>query len=67
MYKRQKLSAVEYVSELINHIKLREPNVEAWSFLNEDLVKTQAKLIDEKRSNNLQKPLSLLFLPKLPL
>ncbi len=56
LFNSNKLSAVEYVSELINHIKLREPNVEAWSFLNEDLVKSQAKIIDEKRSKNLQKP-----------
>ena len=55
LFNSNKLSAVEYVSELISHIKLREPNVEAWAFLNEDLVKTYAKTIDEKRSNNLQK------------
>jgi len=56
LFNSNKISAVEYVSELISHIKLREPNVEAWSFLNEDLVKSQAKKIDEKRSKNLQKP-----------
>ena len=55
LFNSNKLSAVEYVSELISHIKLREPNVEAWAFLNEDLVKTHAKTIDEKRSNNSQK------------
>ena len=55
LFNSNKLSAVEYVSELISHIKLREPNVGAWAFLNEDLVKTHAKTIDEKRSNNLQK------------
>ena len=56
LFNSNKISAVEYVSELISHIKLREPNVEAWAFLNEDLVKSQAKIIDEKRSKNLQKP-----------
>ena len=56
LFNSNKISAVEYVSELISHIKLREPNVEAWAFLNEDLVKSQAKKIDEKRSKNLQKP-----------
>ena len=55
LFNSNKLSAVEYVSELMAHIKLREPNVEAWAFLNEDLVKIYAKKIDEKRSNNLQK------------
>ena len=55
LFNSNKLSVVEYVSELISHIKLREPNVEAWAFLNEDLVKTHAKTIDEKRSNNSQK------------
>ena len=55
LFNSNKISAVEYVSELISHIKLREPNVEAWAFLNEDLVMTHAKTIDEKRSNNLQK------------
>ena len=55
LFNSNKISAVEYVSELMSHIKLREPNVEAWAFLNEDLVKTHAKTIDEKRSNNLQK------------
>ncbi len=55
LFNSNKLSTVEYVSELMAHIKLREPNVEAWAFLNEDLVKTYAKKIDEKRSNNLQK------------
>ena len=43
LFNSNKLSAVEYVSELMAHIKLREPNVEAWAFLNEDLVKTYAK------------------------
>ena len=55
LFNSNKLSAVEYVSELMAHIKLREPNVEAWAFLNEDLVKTYAKKIDEKKSKNLQK------------
>ena len=56
LFNSNKIGTVEYVSELISHIKLREPNVEAWAFLNEDLVKTHAKTIDEKRSKNLQKP-----------
>jgi len=47
LFNSNKISAIEYVSELISHIKLREPNVEAWAFLNEDLVKSQAKIIDE--------------------
>ena len=55
LFNSNKLSTVEYVSELISHIKLREPNVEAWAFLNEDLVKTHAKKIDEKRSKNSKK------------
>ena len=56
LFNSNKLSAVEYVSELMSHIKLREPNVQAWAFLNENLVNSYAKKIDEKRSNNLQKP-----------
>ena len=56
LFNSNKLSAVEYVSELMSHIKLREPNVQAWAFLNENLVNSFAKKIDEKRSNNLQKP-----------
>ena len=56
LFNSNKLSTVEYISELMNHIKLREPSVEAWAFLNEDLVNSYAKKIDEKRSNNLQKP-----------
>ena len=56
LFNSNKISTVEYLSELISHIKLREPNVEAWAFLNEDLVKSYAKKIDDKRSNNLQKP-----------
>ena len=56
LFNSNKLNTVEYVSELINHIKLREPNVKAWAYLNEDLVNSYAKIIDEKRSNNLQKP-----------
>ena len=51
LFNSNKISAVEYVSELISHIKSREPNVEAWAFLNEDLVKSQAKKIDEKLKN----------------
>ena len=50
LFNSNKISTVEYVSELISHIKLREPNVEAWAFLNEDLVKFKnefAPLIDE--------------------
>ena len=56
LFNSNKLSAVEYVSELMSHIKLREPNVQAWAFLNENLVNSYAKKIDEKRSNNLHKP-----------
>ena len=48
LFNSNKISAVEYVSELISHIKLREPNVEAWAFLNEDLVKSQAKKLMKK-------------------
>ena len=56
LFNSNKLSAVEYVSELMSHIKSREHSVQAWAFLNEDLVNSYAKKIDEKRSNNLQKP-----------
>ena len=48
LFNSNKISAVEYVSELMSHIKLREPNVEAWAFLNEDLVKSQAKKLMKK-------------------
>ena len=48
LFNSNKLSAVEYVSELMAHITLREPNVEAWAFLNEDLVKTYAKKLMKK-------------------
>ena len=60
LFNSNKISTVEYVSELISHIKLREPNVEAWAFLNEDLVKSQARKIDEKRSNKISKDLYIL-------
>ena len=66
LFDSNKISAVEYISELINHIKLREPNVEAWAFLNEDLVKSQAKKIDDKRSKKEAKVSLGNYKPKKP-
>ena len=48
MMKRGELSSEKYVQAFLNHIKIREPLVGAWSFLDYELAIQQAKLADKR-------------------
>ena len=48
MMKRGELSSEKYVQAFLDHIKIREPLVGAWSFLDYELAIQQAKLADQR-------------------
>ena len=48
MMKRGELSSEKYVQAFLDHIKIREPLVGAWSFIDYELAIQQAKLADKR-------------------
>ena len=54
MMEKGELTSEEYIMAFLDHIKKREPEVGAWTFLDNEIALKQARLADKRWKENIQ-------------